>query len=385
MNWSLFANVLKNGVLITGLVTVMMLMIEFINVSSHGKWFERLKGAPNKQVFLGTLLGLIPGCVGGFAAVSLYTHRLIGFGALVAMMIASSGDEAFVMLALIPKDALILFGVLFVIAIVSGLLINLFARLRRGEKRFKTACKDEFEVHTEDHHHTFETPHFSIANIKYFSWRKIVLMVALTAFIVALGFGVLGHDHHEATQIVTETVSPEYDHFHDHAEDHFHHHAHGISFLDEYWINLLFAILGLVVLVVIAVSGDHFIKEHLWDHVIRKHFLSIFLWTTGALLLVQLGLHYLNIESWTSDNIPLMILIAVMVGLIPESGPHLVFVALYASGLVPFSVLLASSISQDGHSSLPLLAETKKGFLKAKLVNMIIGLIVGYGAYLLNF
>ena len=138
-------------------------------------------------------------------------------------------------------------------------------------------------------------------------------------------------------------------------------------------------------LVVIAVSGDHFIKEHLWDHVIRKHFLSIFLWTTGALLLVQLGLHYLNIESWTSDNIPLMILIAVLVGLIPESGPHLVFVALYASGLVPFSVLLASSISQDGHSSLPLLAETKKGFLKAKLVNMIIGLIVGYGAYLLNF
>ena len=80
-----------------------------------------------------------------------------------------------------------------------------------------------------------------------------------------------------------------------------------------------------------------------------------------------------------------MILIAVLVGLIPESGPHLVFVALYASGLVPFSVLLASSISQDGHSSLPLLAETKKGFLKAKLVNMIIGLIVGYGAYLLNF
>jgi hypothetical protein len=80
-----------------------------------------------------------------------------------------------------------------------------------------------------------------------------------------------------------------------------------------------------------------------------------------------------------------MILLAVLVGLIPESGPHLVFVALYASGLVPFSVLLASSISQDGHASLPLLAETKKGFLKAKLVNMLIGLIVGFGAYFLNF
>ncbi len=377
MDWSLFVNVLKNGLLITGLVTVMMLMIEFINVSSHGRWFERLKGAPNKQVFLGALLGLIPGCVGGFAAVSLYTHRLIGFGALIAMMIASSGDEAFVMLALIPKDALILFGVLFVIAIISGLLINLFARLSRGEKSLKTACEESFEVHLEDEGHSLETPHFSVTNIKHFSWRKIVLLLGLAAFIVALALGVLGHNHHAATQIVTDATSFEHAHTHDH--------AHGISLLDEYWINLFFAILSLGVLAVIAVSGDHFIKEHLWDHVIRKHFLSIFLWTTGALLLVQLGLHYLDIESWTSDNIPLMIILAVLVGLIPESGPHLVFVALYASGLVPFSVLLASSISQDGHSSLPLLAETKKGFLKAKLVNMLIGLIVGFGAYLLNF
>ena len=377
MNWTLLVDVLKNGLLITGLVTVMMLMIEFINVSSHGKWFERLKGAPNKQVFLGTLLGLIPGCVGGFAAVSFYTHRLIGFGALVAMMIASSGDEAFVMLTLIPKDALILFGVLFVIAIISGLLINFLARLRKGEKRLKTACEESFEVHLEDEGHSFDTPHFSMANIKHFTWRKIVLLLGLAAFIVALALGVLGHDHHEATQIVTDATSLEHAHSHDH--------SHGISLLDEYWINLLFAILSLGVLVVIAVSGDHFIKEHLWDHVIRKHFVSILLWTTGALLLVQLGLHYLDIESWTSDNIPLMILLAVLVGLIPESGPHLVFVALYASGLVPFSVLLASSISQDGHASLPLLAETKKGFLKAKLVNMLIGLIVGFGAYFLNF
>ena len=60
MNWTLLVDVLKNGLLITGLVTVMMLMIEFINVSSHGKWFERLKGAPNKQVFLGTLWDLSP-------------------------------------------------------------------------------------------------------------------------------------------------------------------------------------------------------------------------------------------------------------------------------------------------------------------------------------
>ena len=45
-------------------------------------------------------------------------------GALVAMMIASSGDEAFVMLAMIPEQALIIFAVLFVLAIAVGIITD---------------------------------------------------------------------------------------------------------------------------------------------------------------------------------------------------------------------------------------------------------------------
>ncbi|MBQ9529461.1 MAG: hypothetical protein IJR73_03790 [Bacteroidales bacterium] len=44
------------------------------------------------QVVLGGLLGVLPGCIGVFACVSLYGHGMLSFGALVAMMIASSGD-----------------------------------------------------------------------------------------------------------------------------------------------------------------------------------------------------------------------------------------------------------------------------------------------------
>jgi hypothetical protein len=52
---------------------------------------------------------------------------------------------------------------------------------------------------------------------------------------------------------------------------------------------------------------------------------------------------------------------------------------------VPFSVLLASSISQDGHASLPLLAESKLGFLKAKLVNILVAAVFGYLCYFLGY
>ncbi|MCK4348834.1 MAG: hypothetical protein KAW47_09485, partial [Thermoplasmatales archaeon] len=51
-----------------------------------------------------------------------------------------------------------------------------------------------------------------------------------------------------------------------------------------------------------------------------------------------------------------VLLIASLIAIIPEFGPHLVFVTMFAKGLIPFSVLLASSIVQDGHGMLPLLS-----------------------------
>ena len=119
MNWHLFIDVLRNSILITGLVLIMMLMIEYFNIHSHGKWFKRIQDSKIKQIFLGSLLGLVPGCIGGFATVSLYTHRLLSIGALVAMMISSSGDAAFVIMAMMPKEAVVLFAILFAISIIT--------------------------------------------------------------------------------------------------------------------------------------------------------------------------------------------------------------------------------------------------------------------------
>ena len=97
--------------------------------------------------------------------------------------------------------------------------------------------------------------------------------------------------------------------------------------------------------------------------------------------MIHIGLEYVDLEAWMQNRIALIILIAVLVGIIPDSGPHLIFVTMFASGIVPFSVLLANSISQDGHSSLPLLASNKKSFILAKMVNCVIAAIAGYTLY----
>jgi hypothetical protein len=148
-------------------------------------------------------------------------------------------------------------------------------------------------------------------------------------------------------------------------------------------MNVLFAGLSIIVLIVLIFASDHFVEDHLWNHIVRKHLPVIFAWTFGVLLVLGIGLQYIDIDRWISDNTVLMILLATAIGIIPESGPHMIFVTLFAAGVVPFPVLLASSISQDGHASIPLLAEDKKGFLWAKLINCAVALAAGFGAMLL--
>lgn len=408
--------VLRNAVLITGLVLIMMLMIEYCNIGSHGSLFARLKSSGINQVLIGTLLGLVPGCIGGFAAVSLFTHKLLSFGALTAMMIASSGDEAFVMLATMPLKALLLFAILGALAIVTGLVCD---RYLFKEQNF-AFCPDGYEIHKE-HDSSIASP-FRLSSYKDAlrrpSRERLLLLAGIALFVVALLSGFAGHDHaghdhavhqeaalHQEVALHEEAMlHQEAAHNHELHEEAAHNHAlHGhathqeslqeiieerhlstftLHLLDEEWMNCLFAIMSIVTLLFTATAKEHFIKEHLWHHVIKRHLLSIFLWTLGGLAVCQIGVQYLNIEEWVSSNMIFVILLAVAIGIIPESGPHLVFVTLYLNGIVPFSVLLANSISQDGHTALPLLASSRKTFLKAKAVNIIIGAVVGILLYL---
>ena len=383
----LFLDILRNSILITGLVVVMMMMIESLNIESRGMVFKGLRKTKTGQVVIAALLGSIPGCMGGFATVSLYTHRMFSFGALIAMMIASSGDEAFVMLAMIPDQALIIFAVLFVLAVVVGIVVDLIndrihkkscAKEDHSECGVITDCHDGYVVHEEASHEAHESP----KEKRHYGWKRITMFVGLAVFIAALGTGHLGHDHeaHAGHEGHVHTEACEH-----HGHEHHHEESSGtfhINLLSEDWMNVLFAGLSVIILFVLLFASDHFVEEHLWSHIVKKHLPTIFAWTFGVLLILGIGLQYVDIDRWISDNTVLMILLATLIGIIPESGPHMIFVTLFAAGVVPFPVLLASSISQDGHASIPLLAENRKSFAVAKLLNCLIALASGFTAML---
>ncbi|MCK4236432.1 MAG: hypothetical protein KAX38_04885, partial [Candidatus Krumholzibacteria bacterium] len=123
-------DVLRHAVVITGFVFVMMLVIEYVNVITSGAWRNRIIRNIFGQYLLAAALGAIPGCLGAFAAVAMYSHGLFSLGALVTAMIATCGDESFVLLAMVPGKALILFAALFVIGIAAGALVDVITGRR---------------------------------------------------------------------------------------------------------------------------------------------------------------------------------------------------------------------------------------------------------------
>ena len=334
--------VLAESLEISGFVFSMMLLVEYLNVLSRGTLQKRLsRGGPWNYagaVFLGTT----PGCLGAFTDVTLYVHGLISMGALAGAMIATSGDESFVMIALFPGKALFLFGILFIYGVAVGVLVDkVFGRKTFG----KAACDTGLAVHPE----VSEKIHWR--GWSYFrldcSLQRASLCVGLGLFLLAVIFGALGPSSWD-------------------------------------WIRWSLVAVTVCALWIVSTVPDHFLEEHLFKHVVKEHLPRIFLWVLGVLLFMALIQSYgFPLAAVVKAHPAWALLAAALVGVIPESGPHLIFVTLFAQGALPFSVLVTSSVVQDGHGMLPLLAESRMEFLKVKAINLVAGLALGYA--LLSF
>lgn len=138
-------DIFELSLMVTSFVLIMMLLIEYVNVQTKGNWQYGLVESRWKQYFLGALLGATPGCLGAFTAVSLYEHRVISMGAIVTTMIATSGDEAFVMFSLFPAKALLIIVILVFIGLIAGVLTDIL-----GKTSGKINESHEFHLHEKE-------------------------------------------------------------------------------------------------------------------------------------------------------------------------------------------------------------------------------------------
>ena len=278
--WANIVTTLLETIKIVSMVTVIMTLIEFLELRFEKVIQEKITRRPVNQYIIASLLGAIPGCTDAFFIVSLYLHGLVGFGALVAVMLSTAGDEAFVMLSMIPEEALQIFVLCAIIGLIGGFIAD-----------------------------------------KVIKWLKI------------------------------ETSQPCAIEFHK----------------EEFNIK-------------------HFFREHVYDHILKKHIPKLFLWIFATMLAVDFLVNNYNLEPLLS-NLPelLLIIIAALLGIIPESGPHLLLIILYSRGLVPFSVLLVNTLSQDGHGLLPLLSYSIKDTIYVQIFTTSFAIFVGVIMYFIAF
>lgn len=338
-------SVVRHALQITGFVMVMMLLIEYLNVRTQGSLQSRLVRNRWGQYVLAAFLGALPGCLGAFAVVGLYTHRAISFGALVAAMLATAGDESFVMFAMIPMEALFLHIALFGLGIVAGAVTDAVAARRLDGQ---AALCSELVVHKSVCRELELLPRGQIIR----QWRNCsvsrgVLVTSLALLLIGVLAGEIGPSAWN-------------------------------------WVKITILVVTAVAAFIVATVSDHFLEEHLWKHVVLRHVPRVFLWTFGALIVMHLMASHFDVSDILRREQWVILLVAVIIGLIPESGPHMVIVTLYAQGLIPISVLLASSIVQDGHGMLPLLAQSRRAFFLVKAINLAIGLAVGSAGLLLG-
>lgn len=259
------------------------------------------------------------------------------------------------MMSKMPDKAFMIFGLLFLLSVAVGYLVNVIACRRSNP------CGQEahFVLHTtHDHHRHGSSLHGNIIeNFRHISTHRLVLLLSIVTFIILTLCGVLGEHHHDGGEM------------HDDGE--------GLDL-----VSVISLVLATVSLYVVVRVPEHFLEDHIWRHVIGQHFWKILTWTSFALVLVFIVKEVCDIDSWVQQFSGGSVYIfcmtaAIIIGLIPESGPHVVFIMLYCNGVMPLGALVANCIVQDGHGAIPLFAESKKDFFVVKGVKVVLAVIVG--------
>ena len=186
----LFLQSLKGSITITAIIFVLMILIEIIILKYKHKIHQFLKKNKVTSYIISSFFGIMPGCVGTFAMDSAYMGGLLSFGGLTAAMIATSGDETFIMISMLISGELQFISVigLIISLFVLGILGGVIADFVKKKLKFKTCKKCKIQHHKEEE---FKLKHFIKVHIykhiiKKHIWQ-IFIWVFIALFLIGLG------------------------------------------------------------------------------------------------------------------------------------------------------------------------------------------------------
>ncbi len=314
----------------------------FIGLDSLTKFDVKtfLSKTQKLHVGIAAFLGAIPGCGGAIIVVTQYIQGRISFGSLVAVLTATMGDAAFLILAIEPTTGLLIFGIGIIVGSISGYIIDFIHGTNFMSA--ETKIKVEFEKINK----TF------VSNFNFF-W--------LFLFIPGFVLGIL-----VAFQIEFESAS--YNTF--------------LVFIASAGAILSIFMWSLNPLSDFQCSTDKS-RGFLSRVVDTTNFVTT--WVISGFLVFEIFMYFtsLDLKIFFDLWLPFVPLVAILFGFLPGCGPQVVVATFYLNGYIPLSAELGNAISNDGDALFPAIALAPKAAILATLYSAIPALVVAYGYFYL--
>ncbi|WP_176461725.1 putative manganese transporter [Anaeromicrobium sediminis] len=401
---SIILNSAENAFLQVGVfVGAVLLLFGYINYKQSGNFIRKIEESKKIQPILGALLGLTPGCGGAIFVMPLFVKGKVTFGTIIATLIATMGDSAFVIISTLPLEYILVSVISFIAAIITGYVVDYY---HVGDKLLKN-----MNIITREEAH--------IINEK--SDHNIINNESVEEFVH------IGHDEGDEIDVI----------LHHNAKGHQEHGTVAYEITHKgfiiYWgvlvIGLILGIMllfqmdvndliikdlgkivgigGTILSIILMIMSKKFIgddtheeaelksislKETIIHSASETAFVST--WVYLAYLIYEFGIFFLGKGNYGAGELIMTnlmtsaglyaVLVGALIGLIPGCGPQVIFVALFTKGLVPFGALVANAISQDGDALFPLLVIDRKSSLWATIITTIPALIIGLIIYFIE-
>lgn len=292
------------------------------------------------EIPISAFLGAIPGCGGAIMVMSLFTRGVVSFGAVLAALISTMGDAAFLLLATKPQAALIILPVTFCTGIVSGYLVKPFTKNFLQKK-----INQDFLI--------TELPKNKTSNKFYLIWFFFL--------IPGLALGIMNAFNIETSYLVSDIDIIQF-----------------ISFLLALYCVFLWVLNPLTDIQMASIHENSFRKV-----VDTTCFVTVWVIISFVIYeLINISTQGAIFESlkYFGPFIPLM---AIIIGFIPGCGPQIMITSMYVSGQLPMSAQIGNSISNDGDALFPAIAISPKAAIIATLYSAVPAIFIAYLWYYL--
>ena len=292
------------------------------------------------HVVMASLLGALPGCGGAIVVVTQYIQGRISFGSLVAVLTATMGDAAFLLLAAEPFTGLFIFALGASVGALTGFIVDKI----HGESFLQGNSK--LKVEFEKLKKTF------VSKFNIF-WT----LIFFPGFVIGL-FVAFQQDLDQILKI------PE-----------------GFSLVAS--LGLAGAILSIFMWSLNPLSDFQCSTDRTRNLLSRVVDTTNFVttWVICGFLVFEIFMFITSYDLKTFFEIwlPFVPLMAILFGFLPGCGPQIVVTTFYLNGFIPLSAEIGNAISNDGDALFPAIALAPKAAIIATLYSAIPAFIFAYG------